>query len=193
MNSFSHRPPAILTSAGSIAGSLFPGSAMIRQVDQANQRNHFEPQELSTWFQQRNSDQRTSLRTTATRIVFPHHEYHVRTNAVSTRTRILFLHTTNTMLALMQYPQGLGCFPIPRICGSSATYRSTVPLFESSNQMFYVTQSILRPLSRTCCTWINPLAMRLAFIFATSPSLSVLLVYTRFSPTRFRPKYGCRG
>ena len=43
----------------------------------------------STWFQQRNSDQRTP---TKTRIVFPHHKYHARTNAVSTRTRIVFPH-----------------------------------------------------------------------------------------------------
>ena len=42
-----------------------------------------------TWFQQRNSDQRTP---TKTRIVFPHHKYHARTNAVSTETRIVFPH-----------------------------------------------------------------------------------------------------
>jgi len=49
-----------------------------------NQRQVFEPQQRSTWFQQRNSDQRTSLRTTKPRIV---------------------PRTTNTMLGLMQYPQ----------------------------------------------------------------------------------------
>ena len=43
-----------------------------------------ESQQRSTWFQQRNSDQRTSLRTTKPRIV---------------------PRTTNTMLGLMQYPQ----------------------------------------------------------------------------------------
>ena len=48
-----------------------------------NQRKVFEPQELSTWFQQRNSDQRT----TKTRIVFPHDKYHARTYAVSTKSR----------------------------------------------------------------------------------------------------------
>ena len=48
-----------------------------------NQRQVFEPQQRSTWFQQRNSDQRTSLRTTKPRIV---------------------PRTTNTMLELMQYP-----------------------------------------------------------------------------------------
>ena len=53
----------------------------------------------------------------------------------------------------MRYPQIVEkTSNVPRnsqICGSSATYRSTVPLFKSSNQMFYATQSILRPLSRT--------------------------------------------
>ena len=44
----------------------------------------FEPQQRSTWFQQRNSDQRTSLRTTKPRVV---------------------PRTTNTMLGLMRYPQ----------------------------------------------------------------------------------------
>ena len=54
------------------------------------------------------------------------------------------------MLGLMQYPQRLGLFSRnSQICGSSATYRSTVPLLISSNQMFYATQSILQPLSRT--------------------------------------------
>ena len=43
-----------------------------------------EPQQRYTWFQQRNSDQRTFLRTTKPRIV---------------------PRTTNTMLGLMQYPQ----------------------------------------------------------------------------------------
>ena len=57
------------------------------------------------------------------------------------------------MLGLMQYPQRLGLFSRnSQICGSSATYRSTVPLFKSSNQMFYASQSILRPLSRTVGT-----------------------------------------
>ena len=44
----------------------------------------FEPQQRYTWFQQRNSDQRTFLRTTKPRIV---------------------PRTTYTMLGLMQYPQ----------------------------------------------------------------------------------------
>ena len=45
----------------------------------------FEPQQRYTWFQQRNSDQRTFLRTTKPRIVPPHHKYRARTNAVSTK------------------------------------------------------------------------------------------------------------
>ena len=94
-------------------------------------KTDLDPQQRSTWFQQRNLDQRNSLRTTKPRIV---------------------PRTTNTMLGLMQYPQRVteNTANVPRnsqICGSSATYRSTVPLFKSSNQMFYATQSILRPLS----------------------------------------------
>ena len=52
----------------------------------------------------------------------------------------------------MQYPRRLGLFSRnSQICGSSATYRSTVAFFKSSNQMFYATQSMLRPLLRTPC------------------------------------------
>ena len=73
----------------------------------------------------------------------------IRTNVLQQKLG-LFSRTTNTMLGLMQYPQWLGSFSRnSQTCGSSATYRSTVPLFKSSNQMFYATQSILRPLSRT--------------------------------------------
>ena len=65
----------------------------------------------------------------------------------------LFSRTTNAMLGPMQYPQ---CFPRnSQICGSSTTYTSTVPLFKSSSQMFYATQSILRPLSRTLSSAIS--------------------------------------
>ena len=70
--------------------------------------------------------------------LFPHHKYHARTNAVSTKST-----PTEATEKTASVPRN------SQICGSSATYRSTVPLFKSSNQMFYATQSVLRPLSRT--------------------------------------------
>ena len=63
-----------------------------------------------------------------------------------------FLHGSSNGIRTNVLPyvtQQLGLFSRnSQICGSSATYRSTVPLFKSSNQMFYAPQSILRPLSR---------------------------------------------
>ena len=85
----------------------------------------------------------------------------IRTNVLQQKLGLVS-RTTNTMLGLMQYPQRVllhkqqkrprTFLAISQICGSSATYGSTVPLFKSSNQMFYATQSILRPLSRTVST-----------------------------------------
>ena len=67
----------------------------------------------------------------------PHHKYHARTNSESTKSTPTYAteKTAN----------------VPRnsqVCGSSATYRS-VPSFKSSNRMFYATQSMQRPISRT--------------------------------------------
>ena len=110
-----------------------------------DQRRVFEPQQRSTWFQQRNSDQRTSLRTTKPRIV---------------------PRTTNTMLGLMQYPQRVLLHKEqkrPRtflaILKYVAAQQPTDRQFRYSNRPIicstrYATQSILRPLSRTCSEYI---------------------------------------
>ena len=94
---------------------------------------------------------RTNVLPTKTRIVFPAPQIPCSDSCSIHRDSDCFPAPQIPCSGLMQYPQrkDSDCFPTPQICGRSATYRSTVPLFKSSNQMFYATQSILRPLSPT--------------------------------------------
>ena len=61
----------------------------------------------------------------------------------------LVSHTTNTMLGLTQYPQGLGLVSHTPNMWQISNLQIDSSVIQIVHQMFYETQSILRPLSRT--------------------------------------------
>ena len=70
----------------------------------------------------------------------------IRTNVLQQKLGLV-TRTTKTMLGLTQYPQGLGLVSHTTNMFSNLQIDSSV--IQIVHQMFYATQSILRPLSRT--------------------------------------------
>ena len=72
----------------------------------------------------------------------------IRTNVLQQKLGLVS-HTTNTMLGLTQYPQGLGLVSHTANMWQISNLQIDSSVIQIVHQMFYATQSILRPLSRT--------------------------------------------